>query len=140
MPGRGEVGKVDQKELIFLDPAYRLASSSRHRAGLRALQAAQAQQFLGSFQKAFLQAFKVPSSRDSSVLRACAYGAAYVESGDLAIGLELLLRADFEEKSKGCCWADQCFNVALTYQALCELTQALYWYHRALGHYQPVPG
>lgn len=31
VPGIGEVGKGDQKEPIFLDPAYRLASSSRHR-------------------------------------------------------------------------------------------------------------
>lgn len=63
-------------------------------------------------------------------------GAVYVETGYPAIGLELLLRAHPEEKSKGWCRADQCFNVALAYQVLSELTQALDWYHRALGHYQ----
>ncbi|KAK7802582.1 hypothetical protein U0070_010666 [Myodes glareolus] len=102
------------------------------RAGLTALQAGQAQEALGSFQKAFLLASMVPSSRDSSVLRACAFnlGAAYVETGYPAIGLELLLRAHPEEKSKDWYCADQCFN------ALGELTQALDWYHRALGYYQ----
>lgn len=108
------------------------------RAGLTALQAGQAQEALGSFQKAFLLASMVPSSRDSSVLRACAFnlGAAYVETGYPAIGLELLLRAHPEEKSKDWCCADQCFNVALAYWALGELTQVLDWYHRALGYYQ----
>ncbi|XP_036047226.1 tetratricopeptide repeat protein 24 [Onychomys torridus] len=109
------------------------------RAGLKALQAGQTQEALGSFQKAFLLASKVPSTRDSPVLRACAFnlGAAYVETGDPATGLELLLRARPEGKSKGWCRGDQCFNVALAYHALGELTQALDWYRRALGHYQP---
>ncbi|XP_059122513.1 tetratricopeptide repeat protein 24 [Peromyscus eremicus] len=109
------------------------------RAGLRALQAGQTQEALRSFQKAFLLASKVPSTRDSPVLRACAFnlGAAYVETGDPATGLELLLRARPRGKCKGWCRGDQCFNVALAYHALGELTQALDWYRRALGHYQP---
>lgn len=109
------------------------------RAGHRALHAAQIQEALGSFQKAFLLASKAPSTRDSPVLRACAFnlGAAYVETGDPATGLELLLRARPEEKSAGWCHGDQCFNVALAYHSLGDLTQALDWYRRALGHYQP---
>lgn len=109
------------------------------RAGHRALHAAQIQEALGSFEKAFLLASKAPSTRDSPVLQACAFnlGAAYVETGDPATGLELLLRAHPEEKSEGWCHGDQCFNVALAYHALGDLTQALDWYHRALVHYQP---
>lgn len=109
------------------------------RAGHRALHAAQIQEALGSFQKAFLRASKAPSTRDSPVLQACAFnlGAAYVETGDPATGLELLLRAHPEEKSQRWCHGDQSFNVALAYHALGDLTQALNWYHRALVHYQP---
>lgn len=109
------------------------------RDGHRALHAAQIQEALGSFQKAFLLASKAPSTRDSSILQACAFnlGAAYVETGDPATGLELLLRAHPEEKSEGWCHGDQCFNVALAHHALGDLTQALDWYHRALVHYQP---
>ncbi|KAL1777532.1 tetratricopeptide repeat protein 24 [Sigmodon hispidus] len=104
----------------------------------RALQAGQTQEALGSFQKAFLLASKAPSTRDSNVLLACTFnlGAAYVETGDAATGLKLLLRAQPEEKSKSWCHGDQCFNVALAYHALGKLTQALDWYHKALGHYQ----
>ncbi|XP_051012880.1 tetratricopeptide repeat protein 24 [Acomys russatus] len=109
------------------------------RAGHRALQAAQTQEALGRFQKAFLLASKAPSTRGTPVLRACAFnlGAAYVETGDPATGLELLLRAHHEGKSEGWCHGDQCFNVALAYHALGDLTQALDWYRRALGCHQP---
>ncbi|XP_052036914.1 tetratricopeptide repeat protein 24 [Apodemus sylvaticus] len=109
------------------------------RAGHRALRAAQHQEALSSFQKAFLLASKAPSTRDSPVLQACAFnlGAAYVETGDPATGLELLLRAHPEEKSEGWCRGDWCFNVALAYHALGDLTLALDWYHRALVHHQP---
>lgn len=103
------------------------------------MHAAQIQEALGSFQKAFLLAYKAPSTRDSPVLQACAFnlGAAYVETGVPTTGLELLLRVHPEEKSEGWCHGDQCFNVALAYHALGDLTQALDWYHRALVHYQP---
>ncbi|XP_073903928.1 tetratricopeptide repeat protein 24 isoform X2 [Castor canadensis] len=109
------------------------------RAGHRALQAGQNHDALSSFQKAFLLASKSPRTRDIPVLRACAFnlGAAYVETGHPARGLELLLQAHPEEKAQGRCHGDQCFNVALAYHALEDLPQALNWYHRALGHYQP---
>lgn len=101
--------------------------------------AAQNQEALSSFQKAFLLASKAPSTRGSPVLQACAFnlGAAYVEAGDSATGLELLLRAHPEEKSEGWRRGDWCFNVALAYHALGDLTLALDWYRRALVHYQP---
>ncbi|EPQ08617.1 Tetratricopeptide repeat protein 24 [Myotis brandtii] len=110
------------------------------RAGHRALLARQNHEALTSFQRAFLLASKASRERDTPLLRACAFnlGAAYVETGDPARGLELLLRAQPEEKAQGRCHGDQCFNVALAYQALGNLPQALAWYHRALGHYQPL--
>lgn len=110
------------------------------RAGHRALLARQNQEALASFQRAFLLASKASRERDTPLLRACAFnlGAAYVETGDPARGLELLLRARPEEKAQGRCHGDQCFNVALAYQALGHLPQALAWYRRALGHYQPL--
>ncbi|XP_006895968.1 PREDICTED: tetratricopeptide repeat protein 24 [Elephantulus edwardii] len=109
------------------------------RAGHRALQAGQHQEALANFQRAFLLASEAPRGRDTPVLRACAFnlGAAYVETGDPARGLELLLRAQPEEEAQGGCHGDQCFNVALAYHALGDLPQALIWYHKALGHYQP---
>ncbi|XP_005415400.2 PREDICTED: tetratricopeptide repeat protein 24 isoform X4 [Chinchilla lanigera] len=109
------------------------------KAGHGALQAGQSHEAMVSFQKAFLLASEAPRARDTSVLRACAFnlGAAYVETGDPARGLELLLRAQPEEKAQGRCHGDQCFNVALAYHALGDLPQALDWYHKALGHYQP---
>ncbi|XP_023569589.1 tetratricopeptide repeat protein 24 [Octodon degus] len=109
------------------------------KAGHRALQAGQSHEAMVSFQKAFLLASEAPGVRDTSVLRACAFnlGAAYVETGDPARGLELLLRAQPEEKAQGSCHGDQCFNVALAYHALGDLLQALDWYQKALGHYQP---
>nr|XP_017495203.2 tetratricopeptide repeat protein 24 isoform X2 [Manis javanica] len=110
------------------------------RAGHGALLAGQSHKALTNFQRAFLLASKVPQTRDTSVLRACAFnlGAAYVETGDPAIGLELLLRAQPEEKALGKCHGDQCFNVALAYHALGDLPQALAWYHMSLGPYQPL--
>ncbi|XP_007946796.1 tetratricopeptide repeat protein 24 [Orycteropus afer afer] len=109
------------------------------RTGHSALRAGQNQKALTSFQKAFLLASEAPKVRDTPVLRACAFnlGAAYVETGDPARGLELLLRAQPEEKAQGGCHGDQCFNVALAYHALGDLPQALTWYHRSLSHYQP---
>nr|XP_037853684.1 tetratricopeptide repeat protein 24 isoform X2 [Chlorocebus sabaeus] len=109
------------------------------RAGHGALQAGRNHEALNNFQRAFLLASKTPQTGDTLVLRACAFnlGAAYVETGDPARGLELLLRAHPEEKAQGRRHGDQCFNVALAYHALGELPQALAWYHRALGHYQP---
>nr|XP_044993813.1 tetratricopeptide repeat protein 24 isoform X2 [Jaculus jaculus] len=109
------------------------------RAGLRALQAGWAHEALSSFQKAFLLASDAPQTRSSSVLRACAFnlGAAYVETGDPARGLGILLQAHPEQKAQGRGHGDQCFNVALAYHALGDLPQALSWYRRALGHYQP---
>ncbi|XP_006861796.1 PREDICTED: tetratricopeptide repeat protein 24 [Chrysochloris asiatica] len=109
------------------------------RAGHGALQAGRNHEALTSFQKAFFLASEAPQARDTPVLRACAFnlGAAYVETGDPARGLKLLLRAQPEEKAQGQCHGDQCFNVALAYQALGDLPQALTWYHKALGHYQP---
>ncbi|XP_023372141.1 tetratricopeptide repeat protein 24 [Otolemur garnettii] len=109
------------------------------RAGHGALQAGQNHEALTSFQRAFLLASENPQTRDTPVLRACAFnlGAAYVETGDPARGLELLLRAQPEGKAQGRHHGDQCFNVALAYQALGDLPQALAWYHKALGHYQP---
>nr|KAF6316738.1 tetratricopeptide repeat domain 24 [Pipistrellus kuhlii] len=110
------------------------------RAGHRALLAGQNHEALTSFQRAFLLASKASRGRDAPMLRACAFnlGAAYVETGDPARGLELLLRAQPEEKAQGRCHGDQCFNVALAYQALGNLPQAVAWYRRALGHYQPL--
>ncbi|XP_058511874.1 tetratricopeptide repeat protein 24 [Ochotona princeps] len=109
------------------------------RAGHRALQAGQGHKALSSFQKAFVLASEASSQGDSPVLRACAFnlGAAYVETGDPAQGLELLLRAQPEEEAQGSHHGDQCFNVAVAYHTLGQLPQALTWYHRALGHYQP---
>ncbi|XP_032320657.1 tetratricopeptide repeat protein 24 [Camelus ferus] len=74
-------------------------------------------------------------TRDNPILRACAFNleAAYVETGDPARGLELLLRAQPQKKAQGRCHGDQRFNVALAYQALGNLPQALAWYHKALG-------
>lgn len=110
------------------------------KAGHRALLDGRNHEALISFQRAFLLALKAPRKRDTPVLRACAFnlGAAYVETGDPARGLELLLRAQPEEKAQGRCHGDQCFNVALAYHALGDLPQALAWYHKALGHYQPL--
>lgn len=109
------------------------------RAGHKALQAGQNHEALTNFQRAFLLACEAPQTRNTPVLRACTFnlGAAYVETGDPARGLELLLRAQPEEKAQGRCHGDQCFNVALAYHALGDLPQALNWYHRALSHYQP---
>ncbi|XP_012892567.1 PREDICTED: tetratricopeptide repeat protein 24-like, partial [Dipodomys ordii] len=109
------------------------------RAGHGALQAGRNHEALSSFQKAFLLASKAPRTKDISVLQACAFnlGAAYVETGDPARGLELLLQAQPAQNPQGRCHGDQCFNVALAYHALGDLPQALNWYHRALGHYQP---
>uniref|UniRef100_A0A8D2AQT3 Tetratricopeptide repeat domain 24 n=1 Tax=Sciurus vulgaris TaxID=55149 RepID=A0A8D2AQT3_SCIVU len=109
------------------------------RAGHWALQAGQTHEALTNFQKAFFLASEAPRTRNTPVLRACTFnlGAAYVETGDPARGLELLLRAQPEEKAQGRCHGDQCFNVALAYHALGDLPQALNWYHRALSHYQP---
>ncbi|XP_032254195.1 tetratricopeptide repeat protein 24 [Phoca vitulina] len=110
------------------------------RAGHGALLAGRNHEALTSFQRAFILASEAPQTRDTPVLRACAFnlGAAYVETGDPARGLELLLRAQPQEKAQGGCHGDQCFNVALAYQALGKLPQALAWYHRALGHYRPL--
>ncbi|XP_026340834.2 tetratricopeptide repeat protein 24 [Ursus americanus] len=110
------------------------------RAGHRALLAGRNHEALTSFQRAFILASEAPQTRGTPVLQACAFnlGAAYVETGDPARGLELLLRAQPEEKAQGRCHGDQCFNVALAYQALGNLPQALAWYHRALGHYRPL--
>ncbi|XP_061259395.1 tetratricopeptide repeat protein 24 isoform X3 [Bos javanicus] len=110
------------------------------RAGHRALLAGWNHEALTSFQRAFLLASKSPQTRDTPVLRACAFnlGAAYVETGDPARGLELLLRAQPQETAQGGCHGDQCFNVALAYHALGDLPQALAWYHKALCHYQPL--
>ncbi|KAG3281800.1 tetratricopeptide repeat domain 24 [Ictidomys tridecemlineatus] len=109
------------------------------RAGHRALKAGQNHEALSNFQKAFLLACEAPRTRNTPVLRACAFnlGAAYVETGDPARGLELLLGAQPEEKAQSTCHGDQCFNVALAYHALGDLPQALNWYHKALSHYQP---
>ena len=109
-------------------------------AGHRALLAGQNHEALTSFQKALFLASKAPQTRDTPVLQACAFnlGAAYVETGDPARGLELLLRAQPQEKAQGGSHGDQCFNVALAYHALGDLPQALAWYHKALGHYQPL--
>ncbi|VFV40664.1 Hypothetical predicted protein [Lynx pardinus] len=110
------------------------------RAGHGALLAGRNHEALTSFQRAFVLASEAPQTRDTPVLRACAFnlGAAYVETGDPARGLELLLRARPEEKAQGRRHGDQCFNVALAYHALGDPPQALAWYHRALGHYQPL--
>ncbi|XP_065801725.1 tetratricopeptide repeat protein 24 [Muntiacus reevesi] len=110
------------------------------RAGHRALLAGRNHEALTSFQRAFLLASRSPQTRDTPVLRACAFnlGAAYVETGDPARGLELLLRAQPQETALGGCHGDQCFNVALAYHALGDLPQALAWYHKALCHYQPL--
>lgn len=110
------------------------------RAGHGALLAGRNHEALTSFQRAFILASEAPQTQDTSVLRACAFnlGAAYVETGDPARGLKLLLRARPEEEAQGKGHGDQCFNVALAYQALGKLPQALAWYHRALGHYHPL--
>ncbi|OWK05402.1 hypothetical protein Celaphus_00001895 [Cervus elaphus hippelaphus] len=110
------------------------------RAGHRALLAGRNHEALTSFQRAFLLASRSPQTRDTPVLRACAFnlGAAYVETGDPARGLELLLRAQPQETAPGGCHGDQCFNVALAYHALGDLPQALAWYHKALCLYQPL--
>ncbi|XP_011364801.1 tetratricopeptide repeat protein 24 isoform X2 [Pteropus vampyrus] len=110
------------------------------RAGHRALLAGQDQEALTSFQRAFLLASEAPRERDTLVLQACAFnlGAAYVETGDPARGLALLLRAQPEGQAQGGRHGDQCFNVALAYHALGDLPQALAWYRKALGHYQPL--
>ncbi|XP_022276954.1 tetratricopeptide repeat protein 24 isoform X1 [Canis lupus familiaris] len=110
------------------------------RAGHGALLAGRNHEALTSFQRAFILASEAPQTQDTSVLRACAFnlGAAYVETGDPARGLKLLLRARPEEKAQGRGHGDQCFNVALAYQTLGKLPQALAWYHRALGHYHPL--
>ncbi|XP_043858921.1 tetratricopeptide repeat protein 24 [Dromiciops gliroides] len=108
-------------------------------AGHGALREGRNDEALASFHQAFLLALKAQGGRDTRVLRVCAFnlGAAYVETGDPARGLRLLLWAKPEEKVKGTCHGDQCFNVALAYHALGDLPQALVWYHKALGHYQP---
>ncbi|XP_068850233.1 tetratricopeptide repeat protein 24 [Capricornis sumatraensis] len=110
------------------------------RAGHRALLAGRNHEALTSFQRAFLLASKSPQTRDTPVLQACAFnlGAAYVETGDPARGLELLLRAHPQETAQGGYHGDQCFNVALAYHALGDLPQALAWFHKALCHYQPL--
>ncbi|XP_077620198.1 tetratricopeptide repeat protein 24 [Crocuta crocuta] len=110
------------------------------RAGHGALLAGRNHEALSSFQRAFVLASEAPRTRDAPLLRACAFnlGAAYVETGDPARGLELLLRAQPEEEAQGRRHGDQCFNVALAYHALGDLPQALAWYQRALGHYQPL--
>ncbi|XP_069432895.1 tetratricopeptide repeat protein 24 isoform X3 [Ovis canadensis] len=110
------------------------------RAGHRALLAGRNHEALTSFQRAFLLASKSPQTRDTPVLQACAFnlGAAYVETGDPARGLELLLCAHPQETAQGGYHGDQCFNVALAYHALGDLPQALAWYHKALCHYQPL--
>ncbi|KAM8750129.1 LOW QUALITY PROTEIN: tetratricopeptide repeat protein 24-like [Rhynchonycteris naso] len=107
-------------------------------AGHRALLARQNYEALANLQR--ILAFKVPQKRDSPTLQACAFNlaAAYVETGDPARGLELRLRAQPKDESQSGCHGDQCFNMAFTYQALGNLPQALAWYHRALGHYQPL--
>lgn len=109
-------------------------------AGHGALLAGRNHEALTSFQRAFLLASEAPDTKDTPVLRACAFnlGAAYVETGDPARGLELLLRAQPEEEAQGVGHGDQCFNVASAYHALGDLPQALAWYHRALSHYQPL--
>lgn len=110
------------------------------RAGHRALLAGRNHEALTSFQRAFLLASKSPKTRDTPVLQACAFnlGAAYVETGDPARGLELLLCAHPQETAQGGYHGDQCFNVALAYHALGDLPQALAWYQKALCHYQPL--
>ncbi|XP_044942664.1 tetratricopeptide repeat protein 24 isoform X2 [Mustela putorius furo] len=110
------------------------------RAGHGALQAGRNHEALTCFQRAFVLASEPPQTQDTPVFRACAFnlGAAYVETGDPARGLELLLRAQPAEKAQGRGHGDQCFNVALAYEALGKLPQALAWYRRALGHYRPL--
>ncbi|XP_045401349.1 tetratricopeptide repeat protein 24 [Lemur catta] len=132
--------KKKKKKRKWLQPEASIQALTR--AGHGALQAGRNHEALTSFQRAFLLASKTPQTTDSPVLQACAFnlGAAYVETGDPARGLELLLRAQPEEKAQGRCHGDQCFNVALAYHALGDLPQALAWYHRALSHYQPQGG
>ncbi|KAM6217189.1 tetratricopeptide repeat protein 24 [Rhynchocyon petersi] len=119
-------------------PQEKASIQALTRAGHDALLTGRNQEALTNFQRAFLLASEDPQVRDS-VFRACAQnlGAAYVETGDPARGLELLLRVQPEEKAQGRCHGDQCFNVALAYHALDDLPQALTWYQRALDHYQP---
>lgn len=129
--------KKKEKESKWPEQEARIRALTR--AGHGALLAGRHQEALTSFQRAFLLASKALRTSDSPVLQACAFnlGAAYVETGDPARGLELLLRAQPEQKAQGRGHGDQCFNVALAYHALGDLPQALAWYHRALGHYQP---
>ncbi|XP_074174946.1 tetratricopeptide repeat protein 24 isoform X3 [Rhinolophus sinicus] len=134
-----ELSSSKKKEKRRKWPQHEASIQALTRAGHGALLAGRNHEALTSFQRAFLLASKAPRKRDTPVLRACAFnlGAAYVETGDPARGLELLLRAQ-PEKAQGRCHGDQCFNVALAYHALGDLPQALAWYHRALGHYQPL--
>ncbi|XP_051852566.1 tetratricopeptide repeat protein 24 [Antechinus flavipes] len=109
------------------------------RAGHGALKDGRINEALDSFHRAFLLALEIQGSGDTTLLRACAFnlGAAYVETGDPACGLRLFLWAKPEQKAKGACHGDQCFNVASAYHALGDFPQALVWYYKALGHYQP---
>ncbi|XP_027726937.1 tetratricopeptide repeat protein 24 [Vombatus ursinus] len=129
-------------------PAKKMKKKKKHleasiqtltQAGHGALRDGRNDEVLASFHRAFLLALEAQRGRDTRVLRACAFnlGAAYVETGDPARGLRLFLWAKPEEKASGACHGDQCFNVALAYHALGDLPQALAWYHKALGHYQP---
>ncbi|XP_056670627.1 tetratricopeptide repeat protein 24 [Monodelphis domestica] len=108
-------------------------------AGHGALRDGRKDEALASFHGAFLLALEGQGSRGTRALKACAFnlGAAYVETGSPARGLRLFLWARPEEEAKGSSHGDQCFNVALAYQALGALPQALLWYQKALGHYQP---
>ncbi|KAF6293991.1 tetratricopeptide repeat domain 24 [Rhinolophus ferrumequinum] len=135
-----ELSSSKKKEKRRKWPQHEASIQALTRAGHGALLAGRNHEALTSFQRAFFLASKAPRKRDTPVLRACAFnlGAAYVETGDPARGLELLLRAQPEEKAQGRSHGDQCFNVALAYHALGDLPQALAWYHRALGHYQPL--
>ncbi|XP_062048488.1 tetratricopeptide repeat protein 24 [Lepus europaeus] len=138
-PPEPELGSASRKKKKKIRSQQEASIQALTRAGHGALRAGQSYEALASFQKAFLLASEAPRTRDTSVLRACAcnLGAAYVETGDPARGLELLLRVQPEEKAQGRPHGDHCFNVALAYHALGNLTQALAWYRRALGHYQP---
>ncbi|XP_022346399.1 tetratricopeptide repeat protein 24 [Enhydra lutris kenyoni] len=121
-------------------PQHEARIQALTRAGHGALLAGRNHEALTCFQRAFVLASETPQTRDTPVFRACAFnlGAAYVETGDPATGLELLLRAQPAEKAQGRGHGDQCFNVALAYEALGKLPRALAWYRRALGHYRPL--
>ncbi|XP_030895955.1 tetratricopeptide repeat protein 24 [Leptonychotes weddellii] len=136
----GPEPSTSKKKKKRKQPQQEASIQALTRAGHGALLAGRNHEALTSFQRAFILASEAPQTRDTPVLRACAFnlGAAYVETGDPARGLELLLRAQPQEKAQGGCPGDQCFNVALAYQALGKLPQALAWYHRALGHYRPL--